>query len=167
MSETHVSDEPVSEPLREGSEPVSGAVSEHVAARRLGLSVDTLRRDRRLGQLGIPFVKYGVGKRGVVRYDLADLERFIESRKRRAAPLPVVEIQAPVAPVAPVPVPIEPAEPEEPVARIDPLMTARRQYRSPWDAMTEAAMADEPEEDPFAAASRSPRHHGPGGYFSH
>jgi hypothetical protein len=24
--------------------------------------VDTLRRDRRLGQLGIPFVKYGVGK---------------------------------------------------------------------------------------------------------
>jgi hypothetical protein len=64
-------------------------------------------------------------------------------------------------------VPIEPAEPEEPVARIDPLMTARRQYRSPWDAMTEAAMADEPEEDPFAAASRSPRHHGPGGYFSH
>jgi len=53
-----------SEQPRGVSEPISVSVSEYIAARRLGLSVDTLRRDRRLGQLGIPFVKYGRGKCG-------------------------------------------------------------------------------------------------------
>src|SRR6516225_11447015 len=90
-------------PAQISSEPISASVSEFIAARRLGLSVDTLRRDRRLGQLGIPFVKYGTGKCGAVRYDLADLERFIESKKRRTLPVarPVVEVRAPATPVAP------------------------------------------------------------------
>ena len=155
-----------SEQLSSGSEPISAAVSEHVAARRLGLSVDTLRRDRRLGQLGIPFVKYGSGKCGAVRYDLADLERFIESKKRRTLPSPVVEVQAPARPAMPALPQIEPDElPEEPVAkRIDPPMPVRRHYRSPWEALAEH-YTEEPEPDPFATG-RSPRHRTPGGYFS-
>src|SRR5215469_6623796 len=67
------------------SEPfpsTSGAVSEHIAARRLGVSLDMLRRDRRTGKLGIPFIKIGEGKRGLVRYDLADLERWVAEKKR-------------------------------------------------------------------------------------
>src|SRR5215469_10529237 len=60
----------------------SGAVSEHIAARRLGVSLDMLRRDRRTGKLGIPFIKIGEGKRGLVRYDLADLERWVAEKKR-------------------------------------------------------------------------------------
>jgi hypothetical protein len=138
-----------------------------VAARRLGLSVDTLRRDRRLGQLGIPFVKYGTGKCGAVRYDLADLERFIESRKQRTLPRPVVEGRAP-APVMPALPPIEPFEEveQEPVKRIDPPMPVRRSPpRNRWDAMAERYM-DEPEEDPFAQGGRSPQRRGPAGYFS-
>jgi hypothetical protein len=53
-------------------------VSERIAAARLGVSRDTLRHDRRDGRLGgIPFLKLGEGRRGLVRYDLADLERFV------------------------------------------------------------------------------------------
>ena len=85
-----------SEQISGSSAPISVAVTERVAAMRLGLSVDTLRRDRRLGHLGIPYVKYGSGKRGRVRYDSADLDRFLEARKRRALP-PVVAPQPPVA----------------------------------------------------------------------
>src|SRR5215831_12063891 len=69
----------------DSSEPFpssSGAVSEHIAARRLGVSLDMLRRDRRTGKLGIPFIKIGEGKRGLVRYDLADLERWVAEKKR-------------------------------------------------------------------------------------
>ena len=44
--------------------------------------MDVLRRDRRTGKLGIPFIKIGEGKRGLVRYDLADLERWVAERKR-------------------------------------------------------------------------------------
>ena len=115
-------------------EPISGAVSEHIAARRLGLSVDTLRRDRRLGQLGIPFVKYGSRKCGAVRYDLADLERFIAESKRRTLPSPVVKVQAPARPVMPALPPIEPEElPELPPERIDPQMPTRP--KSPWEIL--------------------------------
>jgi hypothetical protein len=147
-------------------EPISGAVSEFVAARRLGLSVDTLRRDRRLGQLGIPFVKYGVGKCGAVRYDLADLERFIESKKRRPLPRPVEEVQAPAAPVMPAlpKIPLEELSEEPPIERIEPTMHVRRPSpRTMWDAIAER-YADEPD-DPFATG-RSPHRRGPGGYFS-
>jgi len=149
-------------------EPISGAVSEFVAARRLGLSVDTLRRDRRLGQLGIPFVKYGSGKCGAVRYDMADLERFIESKKRRTLPVarPVVEVRAPATPVAPGLPAIDQEElPELPVERIDPPMPVRRSPpRSMWDALADR-YAEEPEDDPFAKG-RSPQRRGPSGYFS-
>ena len=137
-----------SEQISSGSEPISAAVSEHVAARRLGLSVDTLRRDRRLGQLGIPFVKYGSGKCGAVRYDLADLQLFIESKKRRALPKPVVEVQAPPPPVMPALPRVEPEELPEPVERIDPPLPVRRPPpRTPWEALEQAAMAEEPEPD--------------------
>ena len=103
------------------SEAFSGAVSEFVAARPLGLSVDTLRRDRRLGPLGIPFVKYGSGRCGAVRYDLADLERFIESKKPRTLPVarPAVEVQAPATPVMLALPTIEPFEEVEEPVRAD------------------------------------------------
>jgi hypothetical protein len=147
-----------SEPTSSSFEPISVTVSEHIAARRLGLSVDTLRRDRRLGQLGIPFVKYGSGKCGAVRYDMADLARFLAERKRRGTR--PIEVQAPVAPAATVPMPVEPAEPpEEPVEVVvrTPPSASRRHYRSPWEALAEAAMAAEPEEDPFASGPRQSR----------
>ena len=75
-----------SAPISPSSGPISVAVNEYVAARRLGLSVDTLRRDRRLGHVGIPFIKLGSGKHGTVRYDLVDLDRFLETKKRRTLP---------------------------------------------------------------------------------
>jgi hypothetical protein len=98
-------------------------VSEKIAASMLGLSVWTLRKDRHDGGLGIPYVKLGAGKRGLVRYDLADLERWIEAKKqtgRAPAPQalppvaepPVVE-EADVQPELPVEPEIA-AEPEPP-----------------------------------------------------
>jgi hypothetical protein len=142
----------------------SGAVSEFVAACRLGLSVETLPRDRRIGQLGIPFVKYGSGRCGAVRYDLVDLERFIESKKRRPLPVarPVIEVQAPALPVMPALPPIEPEElPELPPERIDPQMPTRP--KSPWEIMAEHYAE---EEDPFALARRPAPRRSPAGYFS-
>ena len=154
-----------SEPTSSSFEPISVTVSEHIAARRLGLSVDTLRRDRRLGQLGIPFVKYGSRKCGAVRYDLADLERVIAESKRRTLPSPVVKVQAPARPVMPALPPIEPEElPEPPIERIDPPMPTRRPtyHRSPWDALTERYL-EKPEDDPFATGS--PKRRRPAAYF--
>ena len=151
-----------SEPTSSSFEPISVTVSEHIAARRLGLSVDTLRRDRRLGQLGIPFVKYGSRKCGAVRYDLADLERFIAESKRRTLPSPVVKVQAPARPVMPALPPIEPEElPELPPERIDPQMPTRP--KSPWEIMAEHYAE---EEDPFALARRPAPRRSPAGYFS-
>src|SRR5215472_15289187 len=74
---------------------VAGAVSEHVASARLGVSLDVLRRDRRTGKLGIPFIKIGEGKRGLVRYDLADLERWVAERKR-VGRAPASQVRPPV-----------------------------------------------------------------------
>jgi hypothetical protein len=162
MAEISASAEMVSEPIGSNFEPVSGAVSEYVAARRLGLSVDTLRRDRRLGQLGIPYVKYGSGKRGRVRYDTADLDRFLETKKRR--PLPPVAASQPLTPVE---------QPEPPAAQFDqlcieepPAPSRRSPPRTPWGALAETVQ-DEPEDDPFAAAGRAaPRRQG-SGYWGH
>jgi len=126
-----------SEPIPGGSEAVSGAVSEHVAARRLGVSLDVLRRDRRSGKLGIPFIKIGEGKRGLVRYDLADLERWVAERKRvgRALaaqvkpsvveeaveqPEPPVEMRAPQPDVLAPPAPCRPSPPRTPWERDRP-----------------------------------------------
>ena len=145
-------------------EPLSGAVSEFVAARRLGLSVDTLRRDRRLGQLGIPFLKYGSGKCGAVRYDPADLERFIESRKRRTLPVarPVVVEQAPVTPVSVPIVPEETGEPAPPPLSIDERRAAAMRRAQELTA----GVTDDEDFEPFATG-RSPQRRAPGGYFSH
>jgi len=111
------------------SPPISVAVTERVAAMRLGLSADTLRRDRRLGHLGIPYVKYGSGKRGRVRYDTADLDRFLEARKRRA--LPPVAAPQPLTPVEqPEPPAVQPEQPAEPRAAepdlVEPPAPSRR-----------------------------------------
>jgi len=154
-----------SEPIPGGSEAVSGAVSEYVAARRLGLSVDTLRRDRRTGHLGIPFIKYGEGKRGCVRYDLADLERFVEAKKR-AGRAPVATPQPPLhEPPA--------AQPEPPAAQPEPHDEPPVPHRvSPprtmWEALAERVQAepqDDPQEEPFAVAGRAAPRRKPGGYF--
>ena len=149
-----------SQPISLTSEPISVAVNEYVAARRLGLSVDTLRRDRRLGHLGIPIIKIGSGKHGTVRYDLVDLDRLLEARKRRtpppvAAPQPVEQPEPPV--VQPEPRAQEPdtIEPPPPHRRSPP--------RTMWDALAETAIA-ETEDDPFASNVVT-RRRGPGGYF--
>src|SRR5262249_15426923 len=73
----------------------SGAVSENLGARRLGVSWDMLRRDRRTGKLGIPFIKIGESKRGLVRYDLADLERWV-AEKKRVGRAPASQVRPPV-----------------------------------------------------------------------
>ena len=80
---------------------------------------------------------------------------------------PSVDVQVPPAPVMPALPPIKPEKlPEEQVERIDLPMPRRPAYhRSPWEALAEQAMAEEPEDDPFATG-RSPRHRTPGGYFS-
>src|SRR5215468_3500261 len=112
-----------SEQFPSSSEPISGAVSEHVAARRLGVSLNMLRRDRRTGKRGIPFIKIGEGKRGLVRYDLADLERWVEEKKRvgrapasQALPVvaepaeePAMQPEQPVEPCAAEPDLVEPS----------------------------------------------------------
>jgi hypothetical protein len=152
-----------SEPISLSSEPISVAVNEHVAARRLGLSVDTLRRDRRLGHLGIPFIKLGTGKHGVVRYDLADLDRFLETKKRRTLPPepqpmreqpgePAVHEQRTVPVHEPELRPVEPweTEPEPPELLRRPTVS-----RSPWDAFIPVDADDDPPDDPFAAARRA------------
>jgi hypothetical protein len=152
---------PSAEPFSDSSEPVSVAVSEHIAARRLGVSVDMLRRDRRTGKLGIPFIKLGEGKRGLVRYDLADLEKFIESQKRvgravasQARP-PVVEPAVAEQPAS------LPEQPVEPVPEPEPEMP-RPRPRSPWDAL-----ADADDADPFAAAGRTAARRQGSGYWGH
>jgi hypothetical protein len=165
---------PSAEPPAGSSEPVSVAprgssvaVSEQIAARRLGVSLDMLRRDRRTGKLGIPFIKLGVGKRGLVRYDLADLERWVEAKKRIGRP-PVVQVRPAVdEPTARQPE--HPVELQAPEPRVDeptvPLMPARP--RTMWDALAEHACGDDPPADPFAAAGRTtPRRQG-SGYWGH
>ena len=138
-------------------------VSEHIAAIMLGVSLSSIRRDRRDGRLGgIPYFKLGEGRRAAVRYVAADLEQFIMERKKRGA-RPVRVEQAPVMPALP---PVEPEELQEPpVERIDPPIPTRRYHRSPWEALAERAMAEEPEDDPFATG-RSPERRGPAGYLS-
>jgi hypothetical protein len=136
-------------------------VSEYVAARRLGLSVDTLRRDRRLGHLGIPFIKLGGGKRGLVRYDLVDLDRWVETKKQRrvAAPAPLRPIHEPSPEPPREPIVAEPDVDEPPVP-----LALRMPPRppGPWEALIPAEAEDT---DPFAAASRPPARR-PGGYWS-
>jgi|SRR5215471_4221262 len=125
--------------MEEAPAEVAGAVSEHVAAARLGVSLDVLRRDRRTGKLGIPFIKLGEGKRDLVRYDLADLDLWIETKKRRPlsqAKPPVVEMgEQPEPPTelrAPEPAPRRPSPP-----------------RTMWEALAETVLTEPEEEEPF------------------
>jgi hypothetical protein len=160
MSESAAS----AEPFRGNSEPVSVAVSEHVAARRLGVSLDMLRRDRRTGKLGIPFIKIGEGKRGLVRYDLTDLDRWVEEKKR-VGRMPAARIKPPVVEEGveqPEP-PVEPRAPEPDLAEPPPL-SRRSPPRTMWEALAETVLA-EPEDDPFATAGRATPRRAPGGYF--
>jgi hypothetical protein len=151
----------------------SVGVSERIVAARLGVSVDTIRRDRRDGRLGgIPFMKLGEGRRGVVRYDLDDVERFVAEKKRAGrAPPRVAAHQQPghERPVEQPEQPVEPlgAEPDlgEPTVPLMPRAPA--QPRTMWDALAEHACGDNPPADPFAAAGRSaPRRQG-SGYWGH
>jgi len=158
-----------SAPISPSSGPISVAVNEYVAARRLGLSVDTLRRDRRLGHVGIPFIKLGSGKHGTVRYDLVDLDRFLETKKRRTLPPSPPQILVP--PVAQPQPPAEPPEPpveprtQEPNNAEPPVPRRPSPPRTPWEALAETVLAD-PDDDPFAAAGRAAPRRSPGGYFS-
>src|SRR5215471_5915822 len=164
-----------SEQFPSSSEPISGAVSEHVAARRLGVSLNMLRRDRRTGKRGIPFIKIGEGKRGLVRYDLADLERWVEEKKR------IGRAPAQVKPPVSEPTVTEPpdreqppalvtqpetraVEPWEPEPRIDkPPPPRRSPPQTPWEALAERVLA-ETEDDPFRSNDAT-RPHRRGGYF--
>jgi hypothetical protein len=161
----------VSERVSGSFEPISVAVTENVAARRLGLSVDTLRRDRRLGHLGIPYIKLGKGKRGLVRYDLVDLDRFLEGNKRRTpppAPQPPVHerpVEQPEPAAARPELPVEPRD-QEPGTIERPPPRHSSPPRTTWEALAETALA-EPEDDPFATAGRAaPRRQG-SGYWGH
>jgi len=149
----------------------SGAVSEHIAARRLGVSLDMLRRDRRTGKLGIPFIKIGEGKRGRVRYDLADLERWVAEKKRvgraRASQVrpPVNEPPTADQQITPPELPVEPRAQEPDVIGL-PAPSRRSPPGTMWEALAERVQA-EPEDDPFAVARRAaPRRQG-SGYWGH
>jgi hypothetical protein len=144
---------------------VASAVNEHVAAARLGVSLDVLRKDRKSGRLGIPFIKIGEGKRGLVRYDLTDLERWV-AEKKRVGRMPAARIKHPGVEEAveqPEP-PVEPRAPE-PVLAEPPPLSRRSPPRTIWEALAETALA-EPEDDPFATAGRAAPRRVPGGYFS-
>jgi hypothetical protein len=70
-------------------------------------------------------------------------------------------------PNAPIVDAIEPDELPELIAeRIDQPRRRPTYYRSPWEALAQAAMAEEPEPDPFSQAGRAPKRRGPVGYFS-
>ena len=155
-----------SEQVSRSSEPISVAVTERVAARRLGLSVDTLRRDRRTGHLGIPYIKLGEGKRGLVRYDLVDLDKFLEGKKRRTPPpAPQPPVHEPAVQQATSERDASAALPE-PCADEPPSPRRSLPPRTMWEALAETALA-EPEDDPFAAAGRAaPRRQG-SGYWGH
>jgi len=153
-----------SAPISLSSEPISVAVNEYVAARRLGLSVDTLRRDRRLGHLGIPFIKLGSGKHGTVRYDLVDLDAFLEARKRRTPPPQPISTPPIAQPVAATPeLPVEPRAPELDAGEPPP-PSRRSPPRTKWEALAETAQS-EAEDEPFPVAGRSAPRRKPGGYF--
>jgi hypothetical protein len=148
----------------------SMAVSEHIAARRLGVSLDMLRRDRRTGRLGIPFIKLGEGKRGLVRYDLADLERWVEAQKRIGR-APASQARPPVAepPVAEqTTTQPEPWTAPEPEPELPPALRMPPRARSPWDALIPADLPadDDPPDDPFATGRAAPRRQG-SGYWGH
>jgi hypothetical protein len=155
-----------SAPISPSSGPISVAVNEYVAARRLGLSVDTLRRDRRLGHLGIPFIKIGSGKHSTVRYDLVDLDGYVAARKRRTLPQapqpPVYEppVAEPAAEMPATPVELRAHEPEPPAPR------RPSPPRTPWEALAETVLAEPEEEEPFPADRAAPRRQG-SGYWGH
>jgi hypothetical protein len=155
----------------------SFGVSERIVAARLGVSVDTVRRDRRDGRLGgIPFMKLGEGRRGLIRYDLAELEKFVEARKRagRVPPQAAAPQPPPVAQAASIREQrdeglAQPAvQPEPCVDKPVPEPPEPPRRPSPWDVFIPRADADDdPPDDPFAAAGRSaPRRQG-SGYWGH
>jgi hypothetical protein len=132
--------------------------------------LDMLRRDRRTGKLGIPFIKIGEGKRGLVRYDLADLERWVAERKR-VGRAPASQARPPVnePPTADQQtmqpeLSVEPRA-QEPDAVEPPAPRRTSPPRIPWEALAERVQA-EPEDDPFAAAGRTASRRGPSGYFN-
>lgn len=50
------------------------------AAQYIGVSVDLLQKWRTLG-IGIPYIKLGESHSSLVRYDIEDLNRYLESLK--------------------------------------------------------------------------------------
>ena len=50
-------------------------IDEKAAADVLGISVFGLRKDRQTRSIGVPFHRFGEGRRCTVRYDAADLDR--------------------------------------------------------------------------------------------
>jgi hypothetical protein len=144
--------------MDEAPPEIAGAVDEHVAAARLGISLSALRYDRRAGKLGIPFIKMGEGKRGLVRYDLADLDAWVASRKRvvrpaQRKPEPIASKPEPRR----VPQPVAPAKPAAPWTAPE---APTPRSRSPWSDPLPPTEADpfeddETEDDPFAQSGRA------------
>lgn len=62
--------------------PETLAVNPERAAEAIGLQAPSLEKDRRIGHLGIPFVKAG---RRVI-YRLADLKEWLEEQKQTPTP---------------------------------------------------------------------------------
>jgi len=64
--------------------PTALAVDEHAAAKILGISAMTLRRDRCDGRLGIPFTRIA----GRIVYPLVALEAWLDQHTRPTPPRP-------------------------------------------------------------------------------
>ena len=56
-------------------------IDEKAAAAVLGISLFGLRKDRQTRSIGVPFHRFGEGRRCTVRYDAADLDQFIEEHR--------------------------------------------------------------------------------------
>ncbi len=72
-------EQPTARPQRE-TLPLQPLLREREVAGILGVSVRTLQQWRRSGD-GPPFLKLSQKKRGMVRYDPADVETFMLDRK--------------------------------------------------------------------------------------
>jgi hypothetical protein len=119
-----------------------------------------LRRDRRNGKLGIPYIKISEGKWGLVRYDLADLDQWVAGKKRLGGP--AVQPLRPVVEVVPEPMPT-PAPPAPTRPSIDERREATQRKA---EALLARADIVEIPDDPFAPMGRSSQPHAPAGYFT-
>ena len=67
--------------MRLDPQEVRRLLSETETSLYLGIPAGTLRRWRSVG-MEIPYIKLGTGRNSTVRYDLRDIDRYIDERRR-------------------------------------------------------------------------------------